>query len=211
MEGEKPAKRGDEMDRQHFWLGIGVLATAGLLLAASPGQALAQQAEVCNPVVDASGRPVTDASGNVVVHAGSVPCPPRVAVVAEPPPPVAPAAPPPPTAIEETVNFDFDRSEIRPEFTGTLNQVAEQLQQQPEADVFLVGHADAIGDPQYNIGLGERRAESVAEYLTARGVEPDRLVLQTRGEAEPIATNETPEGRAQNRRVEISTAAPATS
>ncbi|HET6518595.1 MAG TPA: OmpA family protein [Geminicoccaceae bacterium] len=197
------------MDRKHFWLVLGVLATAGFL-AASPGPALAQQAEVCNPVVDASGRPVTDASGNVVVHAGSVPCPPRVAAVAEPPP-VAPAAPPPPTAFEETVNFDFDRSEIRPEFMGTLDQVAEQLQRRPEADVFLVGHADAIGDPQYNIGLGERRAESVAEYLTARGVGPDRLVLQTRGEAEPIATNDTPEGRAQNRRVEISTAAPATS
>ena len=144
------------MGRKHFWLGIGVLAAAGLL-AASPNPALAQQAEICNPVLDGSGEPVVSTAGGVVLHSGSAPCPPRVAAVVEAPPPVAPAAGPEP--IEERVFFDFDRSEIKPEFVDDLNRVAEQLQVDVRDEVYLVGHTDAIGTDQYNLALGERRAE----------------------------------------------------
>ena len=198
------------MGRNHFWLGIGVLAVGGLL-AASPSPALAQQVEICNPVLDGSGDPVVSTAGGSVLHSGSAPCPPRVAAVVEAPPPVAPAAGPEP--IEERVFFEFDESEIEPEFVDDLNRVAEQVQTDVWADdaVYLVGHTDAIGTEQYNIGLSERRAESVAEFLTDRGVARDRLVLEAEGESEPIATNETPEGRAQNRRVVITAGEPATS
>ena len=78
------------------------------------------------------------------------------------------------------------------------------MRENPAEQLALVGHTDAIGTEQYNEGLSQRRAQSVAEYLQQAGVPSGRLVTSGAGENQPIATNETPEGRAQNRRVEIS-------
>ncbi|HEX2222711.1 MAG TPA: OmpA family protein [Thermoanaerobaculia bacterium] len=187
---------------KRFWLAAGV---AVALLGASP--AWAQQDEgvrICNPLMEVDGDPVTDVDDKVVRTVESEPCP-VVAEVEE----VAPAAPPPePFALDERVNFEFDRSNILPQFEDTLNQVAAALNEHPNEQTILTGHTDSIGTEEYNLALAERRAGSVAEYLQARGVPREQLVLQARGEAQPIASNETEQGRFLNRRVEITAGGP---
>jgi OOP family OmpA-OmpF porin len=101
-------------------------------------------------------------------------------------------------------NFDFDRSEIRPEFQSELDEVGKFLQNHPDAYVMLVGYTDSVGSEEYNLDLSHRRANSAANYLTsAHNIDRDRIVVNYYGEANPIASNDTEDGRAQNRRVEI--------
>ncbi|MCI3132987.1 OmpA family protein [Phenylobacterium aquaticum] len=101
------------------------------------------------------------------------------------------------------VTFPSDQSDIQPRFYGTLDQVADTLNQYPQTMIDVVGHADSTGAADYNQALSERRAASVAGYLVNRGVLRDRLYVAGRGEADPIASNDTPDGRAQNRRVDV--------
>ena len=102
------------------------------------------------------------------------------------------------------VTFGFDRSDIQPQFYDTLASVARSLNEYPQTLVDVVGHADSIGRAEYNQQLSERRALAVADNLTNRGgVLRDRLYVDGRGSSQPIATNDTEEGRAKNRRVEI--------
>ena len=101
------------------------------------------------------------------------------------------------------ITFDVDKAEIRPEFYRTLNAVAIVLNGFPETDVVITGHTDSTGSAAYNQRLSERRALAVARYLQAQGVDPRRIEAVGMGESMPIASNATPEGRAQNRRVEI--------
>ncbi|WP_304166061.1 OmpA family protein [Phenylobacterium aquaticum] len=101
------------------------------------------------------------------------------------------------------VTFPVDQSDIQPRFYGTLDQVADTLNQYPQTMIDVVGHADSSGAADYNQALSERRAASVAGYLVQRRVLRDRLYVAGRGEADPIASNATPEGRAQNRRVDV--------
>jgi len=101
------------------------------------------------------------------------------------------------------VNFDFDRAEIRPEARPILNQAAERLAQCPGERVRVEGHTDAIGSDSYNQDLSQRRARSVRDYIVSRGVSRGRIEAAGFGESQPIATNDTPEGRQLNRRVEI--------
>ena len=101
------------------------------------------------------------------------------------------------------VTFAVDRAEIQPQFYGTLNQVAGTLRQYEQTLVDVAGHTDSTGDANYNQGLSERRASSVASYLTSQGVFPGRIISGGFGETRPVATNATPEGRQANRRVEI--------
>lgn len=99
--------------------------------------------------------------------------------------------------------FDFDKSTIKPEGRQILNQVAEQVSAIELETLIATGHTDSTGPDAYNQKLSERRANSVKEYLVSRGVPADRIYTEGKGEAEPVATNATREGRAQNRRVEI--------
>jgi outer membrane protein OmpA-like peptidoglycan-associated protein len=199
------------IDFRRFCVALGVTAVAAI--GASPAWAQQVQEQVvgqtiCNPLMTIRGDAVDDVRGDVVRTIASEPCP-VVAAVETPAPPVEPAAPPPePFILSEMVNFEFDRSEILPQFEPVLNEVAAALSDNQDEVALLVGHTDSIGDPTYNMGLAERRAESVANYLQAQGVTQEQLVLQARGEEEPIATNETPEGRFMNRRVEITAGAP---
>jgi outer membrane protein OmpA-like peptidoglycan-associated protein len=101
------------------------------------------------------------------------------------------------------ITFDFDSSTVRPEFRSTLDQVADTLRRYEQTYVDVYGHTDSVGSDAYNQTLSERRAGAVASYLTTRGVQSARLATRGFGESEPIASNETEEGRAQNRRVEI--------
>ncbi|MHA6289099.1 OmpA family protein [Maricaulis sp. CAU 1757] len=101
------------------------------------------------------------------------------------------------------VTFATNSSEIAPQFYGILNDVSNVLNRYPATYVDVVGHADSTGEAEYNQRLSERRASSVATYLMSQGVMRDRFYVAGMGERSPIASNDTPAGRAQNRRVEI--------
>jgi OOP family OmpA-OmpF porin len=102
------------------------------------------------------------------------------------------------------IQFPFDKAEIQPESTPVLDVAAEQLKQCPAIQVGVDGHTCSIGTDEYNQGLSERRAAAVRSYLVGAGVSADRLQAQGHGEASPVASNDTRDGRAQNRRVELS-------
>lgn len=101
------------------------------------------------------------------------------------------------------VTFDTNSTEIKAQFYPVLNDVADVLQQYPATYVDVIGHADSTGDAGYNQRLSEQRAQAVAGYLIAQNILRDRFYVGGMGETSPIASNETPQGRAQNRRVEI--------
>jgi len=101
------------------------------------------------------------------------------------------------------VTFQVDRSEIRPEFFNVLSSVALVLTEYEKTLVDVAGHTDNSGSESYNQALSQRRAQAVASYLQAQGVQPVRLQVSGYGEMRPIADNATEQGRAQNRRVEI--------
>ena len=132
-----------------------------------------------------------------------------------PPPPPTPQpaiaeAPPPPTpAVQEkkivlhAVHFDFNRAQVRPQGAESLEEAAEILKENENVNVVIEGHTDAVGSDSYNMRLGFRRAEAVKGYLVEHGIDEDRLEARSLGESQPVASNETAEGRAQNRRVEL--------
>ena len=101
------------------------------------------------------------------------------------------------------VTFQVDRSEIRPDFCNVLSSVAVVLVEYEKTLVDVSGHTDNTGSESYNQALSQRRAQAVASYLQAQGVQPVRLQVSGYGETRPIADNATEQGRAQNRRVEI--------
>ena len=101
------------------------------------------------------------------------------------------------------VTFAYDRADIQPQFFDVLDRVAATLNEFPATYVDVVGHADSRGSDEYNLALSQRRASSVAQYLVARQVIPDRLFVAGEGERRPIAPNTTEENMRQNRRVEI--------
>lgn len=106
-------------------------------------------------------------------------------------------------AIVTNINFDFDRATVRENVQERLDRVILLLKEMPEVDVEIVGYTDETGSAQYNLGLSLRRAESVHDYMVARGVADARLSVAGRGESRPLVSNSTPEGRAVNRRVEF--------
>jgi outer membrane protein OmpA-like peptidoglycan-associated protein len=101
------------------------------------------------------------------------------------------------------VTFDTNSYSIKPEFRGTLDQVASTLKDYNKTFVDVYGHTDSSGNDTINVPLSQNRARAVADYLTMRGVQPARLGTQGFAATRPVATNETPEGRQANRRVEI--------
>lgn len=101
------------------------------------------------------------------------------------------------------VNFEFDSDRLTEEAKSILDQVAETLKAYQDISVEIAGHTDAIGTDAYNLGLSERRAISVKNYLTTRGIEAQRMTPNGYGESQPIDTNDTEEGREKNRRVEL--------
>ena len=101
------------------------------------------------------------------------------------------------------ITFPINSAEIQPQFRGTLDQVAQTMNAYPSTLIDVYGHTDPTGGDQINIPLSQRRAESVASYLTARGVNRTRIATQGFGSSQPIADNGTEAGRQQNRRVEI--------
>jgi OOP family OmpA-OmpF porin len=101
------------------------------------------------------------------------------------------------------VNFDFDKSNIRADAAPILDEAAATLKDEKDAVVSVEGHTDAVGSDAYNQRLSERRARAVAAYLAGHGIARSRLSTTGFGESKPVATNETADGRAENRRVEL--------
>jgi outer membrane protein OmpA-like peptidoglycan-associated protein len=101
------------------------------------------------------------------------------------------------------VTFRTDSADIRPDFFGVLNSVALVLREYDKTLIDVAGHADSTGDATYNQTLSERRAMSVGSYLRSQGILAGRVVERGYGERRPIASNATPEGRQENRRVEL--------
>lgn len=99
--------------------------------------------------------------------------------------------------------FEFDKSTLTADAQGKLSVAAEVLRKNPAKAVQIAGHTDSRGSDDYNIKLGMRRAESARAFLVSQGIDANRLSTQTYGESEPVASNDTDAGRAQNRRVEI--------
>ena len=105
--------------------------------------------------------------------------------------------------LPDGVTFAVDSTTITPAFQTTLNEIAQSMQTYPDSLIDVYGHTDSTGSDAYNQSLSERRAQSVANYLIMRGVSASRIRSQGFGESYPVASNDTPEGRQRNRRVEI--------
>lgn len=103
----------------------------------------------------------------------------------------------------QDVNFKFDSAQLTANAQQILNDVADKLQANENVNVRLEGHTDSVGSDAYNKDLSQRRADSVKEYLASRGISESRMQATGYGEEQPIASNSTREGRAENRRVEL--------
>lgn len=102
--------------------------------------------------------------------------------------------------------FDFDKATIRPDLAAKLDKIvaeSPELKSKGYTKVDIVGHTDSVGSDAYNQSLSERRAESTADYLASKGIPRNVITTSGMGESQPVATNETAEGRQLNRRVEI--------
>lgn len=106
-------------------------------------------------------------------------------------------------SIPSDVSFDTGSAAIKPNMRPILDQFASGLANQPNTEIRVVGHTDNTGGDAVNDPLSVQRAASVRDYLSARGVGPERVTIAGMGERQPIADNSTPQGRAQNRRVEM--------
>jgi outer membrane protein OmpA-like peptidoglycan-associated protein len=102
------------------------------------------------------------------------------------------------------ITFATDQDAVMPPFYPTLNSVALVLNKFNKTLIDIAGHTDSTGSMQHNQDLSERRAASVASYLNAQGIDPRRIAAMGYGPTQPVASNATSDGRAQNRRVEIS-------
>lgn len=175
--------------------------------------------------VNSAGQPWKNSAGQcwrnsswtpATAHAdcdGALKAPPRVQVTIPAPAPVVPKVeakkeePKKPVIVKQTFQaetlFDFDKSAIKPEGKKVLDGVVARLQDINLEVVIAVGHTDWVGTEAYNIKLGARRAEAVKAYLISKGIEKSRVYTDSKGESQPVATNKTAAGRAQNRRVEI--------
>lgn len=102
-----------------------------------------------------------------------------------------------------TLQFELDRAELMPGSKEALVAVVDYLRELPEVIVTIAGHTCWLGTEAHNQKLAEQRAQAVANFIVSQGIGPDRLVVEAFGEAQPVATNQTEEGRKRNRRVEV--------
>ena len=135
---------------------------------------------------------------------------PAAAPAAEPAPAPAPAPAPETITLSGDALFDFDKSNLRPDAVEALDTTVQKYKGASLKSMSIVGHTDSSGSDAINNPLSVNRAASTRDYLSSRGVSMGRMSIDGRGAREPIAGNETPEGRARNRRVEIFVAEPDT-
>ncbi len=125
---------------------------------------------------------------------------------------VAPAPKPAPVVVETIVEdipaafrgfFDTNKANLKPTANEKLDNYARYMTRNPTKNIKITGHTDATGTETYNQSLSEKRANAAKTYLTGKGIDGQRIKASGMGESVPIATNKTKEGRAENRRVEI--------
>jgi OOP family OmpA-OmpF porin len=188
-------------------------ATAGGLIGAGAGWGIGEASEGKD---GSSSREIAGAVAGAGIGAvvggvlGHYICDPIVQPPPPPPPPPPPVLPPPPAppVVKEKlvlrgVHFDFNKSIIRPGDAAVLDEAASTLKANPDVDIDVNGYCDAIGSVEYNLGLSDRRADAVVDYLIKDGISESRLHPHGYGKSDFVATNDTAEGRAQNRRVEL--------
>ena len=107
------------------------------------------------------------------------------------------------TMKENMVNFGFDSSDLTPVAKANLDKLAQVLKNNMDTNINIYGHTDSKGTDAYNLSLSERRAAAVKNYLVSQGVSASRMFTMGVGEKEPVASNDTDAGRAENRRVEF--------
>lgn len=103
----------------------------------------------------------------------------------------------------QPIYFDYDKSEIKPEFHMFLNKLIHVIEGHSDLRVKVTGHTDSDGSDTYNDGLSQRRAQAIIDYFVSKGLSPDRLEFDFKGEKSPVDTNQTSEGRQRNRRVDF--------
>ena len=157
---------------------------------------------VINSEGQLSGAMIGRSFGRVIGEPGGAPtiCTPGAA---PPPNPVGTALDQCRAAIVYGINFDVDSDAIRPDAQPALNQIRRALAERPDLAVVIEGHTDSDATDQYNLDLSRRRAESVVAWLVDNGASAGNITAAGKGEAEPIADNETSAGKASNRRVEV--------
>jgi len=101
------------------------------------------------------------------------------------------------------VYFDTNKSNINAASKATLDKLAKVMVEYPQTNIIVAGHTDSAGQDAYNMTLSEKRANAVSDYLVVDGISRGRLTTVYYGETQPVASNDTPEGRAQNRRVTL--------
>jgi outer membrane protein OmpA-like peptidoglycan-associated protein len=103
----------------------------------------------------------------------------------------------------QDINFEFGKAELMPAAMQTIDPLVERLRKNPERNLLIEGFTDSIGNDQYNMKLSLQRANAVRDALTARGISAGRITTKGYGKQFPVESNDTPEGRQMNRRVEI--------
>lgn len=129
--------------------------------------------------------------------------PPLVLPPAEPAPAAAKRPPTEKITLDTDTYFDFDKANLKPEGQRKLDEIASRLNQMELEVVVATGHTDSVGMENYNENLSQRRAAAVKTFLESRGLPAERIHIDAKGETQPVASNATREGRAQNRRVEV--------
>ncbi len=107
------------------------------------------------------------------------------------------------TWIYKDIQFEINKADLRQSSFPVLNEIVEALKAQPGLNIEIQGHTDSTGAHDYNVGLSQRRAQSVKAYLVSKGIDSGRMTTKGYGPDRPIASNTTKEGRARNRRVEV--------
>ncbi|MGB7931893.1 MAG: OmpA family protein [Gammaproteobacteria bacterium] len=192
---------------------LGIAASTALIT----GVAMAHEGGMASAgyLGDSSGHYVTDSSGHCVYTSSwtrelaTKECNPELF-----PEEVAAAPAPPPMPVYEkhtisaTALFDFDKYALKPEGKEAISGLVDEIKASTAKviDINVVGHTDSIGTEEYNQELSVRRANAVKEFMVSEGIDPGIIDVKGMGEADPVASNATAEGRAQNRRVEISVA-----
>jgi OOP family OmpA-OmpF porin len=205
------------VDKMKINFRIGALITSiatGVLFASS---AIAYEGGVANDsyVGDSTGQNVMDSSGDCVrtsswkVEDMTVECgaePPVVEEVVE----EVVVVPPPVVMYEKTTMstsalFDFDSDVLKEEGKVALQELGDSIKSKSGkvVDIDIIGHTDSTGPEDYNQGLSERRAQAVADYIISEGIDANIIDVSGEGESNPIASNDTREGRSENRRVDV--------
>lgn len=103
----------------------------------------------------------------------------------------------------ENIFFDFDKYELKPQSMSSLKRLIKFLVENPNVNILITGHTDNVGSPGYNLQLSLQRAESVQQYLIEAGMHPGRVMVEGKGDKEPVVPNTTAENQALNRRITI--------